>query len=152
MIGAVLDTIARAREIIPLELWAVLLGLLASWGAAQIAKAFVLKARHRVAWTRVVAVLGALPTVLLIWPGRIGAGVALGVGLASPILWPVAMRLLGRWLPGARDALSGDPGPPAVLSYDEIRKRCETCLYSPTCPVHPPTCRQWTPRRPGDPE
>lgn len=105
------DAIAHALSVIPAQAWAMLLGLLASALITQRAKFWIplcWDARLRAFVCQAIAFWTAVIVVWLLWPtraGLIGAGV---IGIASPTLYAIAVRLIGKRWPDVRDLLSQD--------------------------------------------
>lgn len=107
---------------VPREFWAVLAGLLVSWGLTQRLKGLLdpnLPAIKRHHYTQALAfILGALATLLVWSVGDRGLRAswdavvaAMVVGIIAPMLWWLLVRILGRWFPELRDRLSQDERP-----------------------------------------
>lgn len=97
--------------LLPRQLWAPLLGLLAAWGLTQRLK-FLLpsswspKARE-VSTQSLAFVIGWITTGLVWGPhDPLGWTVGFAAGLAAPAIWNVGMLVLGWWKPELAKLLS----------------------------------------------
>lgn len=106
-------------ENVPRPVWAIVAGILVSWGVTQRVKFLIdpnLARWRRHALVQRLAFLAAAATTLLVWsvhPNGLraswdGVVAAVIVGLCAPLLWWVVIRLVGKRFPELRDRLSQD--------------------------------------------
>ena len=95
----------------PLGFWTLLLAFLVSALVTQRIKFWLppeWSQRRRTAVTQGIAFWTALAVTWELWPEPIGLLAGVCVGIASPVLWAILVRLIGiRW-PAIRDLLSQD--------------------------------------------
>lgn len=95
----------------PLGLWTMLLAFLGSALITQRAKFWLPVSWDpyvRAALTQSIAFWSALGITFLLWPMRIGLIAGGIIGIASPTLYAITVRLIGKRWPDLRDLLSQD--------------------------------------------
>jgi hypothetical protein len=113
-IGTAADTIAHVLSVIPMQAWAMLLGLAASALITQRAKFWIpieWNPMLRTFLCQTIAFVVAVVVVWLIWPSVVGFVAAVCIGIASPTLYAITVRLIGMRWPALRDLLSQDTRP-----------------------------------------
>ena len=96
----------------PNGLWPLVLALIGSALFTQRVKFYIpacWPARMRTACAQGVAFMTALAIVLALWPTPNGLVAGFCIGLASPTIYAIAVRLIGLRWPAIRDILSQDP-------------------------------------------
>lgn len=95
----------------PLQLWAIVLGTLISWGFTQktkflIPESYTREKRHRLA--QCIAFLSGFTTTWALWQDRYGFIVAMLVGMFSPFTYRIVMSWMANKFPDTRKILSMD--------------------------------------------
>lgn len=96
----------------PSGLWPLVLAMIGSGLLTQRVKFYVPQtwpARLRSLAAQGVAFMSALGIVLALWPTPTGLAAGFCIGLASPTVYAITVRVVGRKWPWIRDLLSQDP-------------------------------------------
>lgn len=110
-INGIADAIAHVIAVIPMPAWAMILGLLASALVTQRVKFWIPDFGHpmlRTLATQTVAFWIAAIVTWLFWQTWAGAISGACIGIASPTLYAIFVRVIGIKYPGVRDLLSKD--------------------------------------------
>lgn len=105
------DGLMKIVNTAPIQLWALVLGLLMSWGVTQRAKFLIppMKNQERRNYiAQAMAFVVGFATTWALWPDRYGFVCALIIGLFSPLTYKLFMTWLAKRFPRTRRVLSLD--------------------------------------------
>ena len=113
------DGFLKVVQTAPIQLWAIVLGNLISWGLSLRIKTMLPKKIkvfkfmvNRKWFVDILGFLIAFVVIWLLWPGKIGIIVAIAVGLWSPFSFRLFLAALEKKFPKTREALSPEPEEP----------------------------------------